>query len=102
MATGDIEKQLQAIFATHQVASYTGIVKEIRQLAPQIFLLRAVAGMVPPGKDKINPAGECHTNPGSEGRWRKNEIALLQNTPAAFHGRPELSTELTNELAALL
>jgi hypothetical protein len=34
-----------------------------------------------------------------DGRWR---IALLQNTPAAFHGRPDLSDQLTAELRAEL
>ena len=31
--------------------------------------------------------------------WR---IALYQNTPAQFHGRPELSRALTEELRQLL
>jgi hypothetical protein len=30
------------------------------------------------------------------------KIALLQNTPAAFHGRPELAEQLTNELTDAL
>jgi len=30
-----------------------------------------------------------------EGRWR---IVLLQNTPAQFHGRPELVEDMTREL----
>ena len=29
-------------------------------------------------------------------------IALLHNTPAAFHGRPELAEELTRELTDVL
>jgi hypothetical protein len=33
------------------------------------------------------------------GEWR---IALFQNTPAQFHGRPELVQELTEELRGLL
>ena len=34
-----------------------------------------------------------------DGRWR---IALFQNTPAQFHGRPELAQQLTEELRQLL
>jgi hypothetical protein len=33
------------------------------------------------------------------GHWR---IALFQNTPAQFHGRPELAKALTEELRQLL
>jgi hypothetical protein len=29
-------------------------------------------------------------------------VALLQSTPAAFHGRPELAEQLTRELTAVL
>jgi hypothetical protein len=34
-----------------------------------------------------------------DGQWR---VALYQNTPAAFHGRPDLSEALTAELRALI
>jgi hypothetical protein len=33
------------------------------------------------------------------GRWL---IALFQNTPAQFHGRPELAQQLTEDLRQLL
>jgi len=33
------------------------------------------------------------------GEWR---IALLQNTPAQFHGRPEMAEALTQDLRELL
>ncbi len=32
-------------------------------------------------------------------RWK---IAIYQNTPAAFHGRPELGEQLTEELRQVL
>src|SRR6185436_14082495 len=50
-----IDHELKQIFSNHQVASYVGIVREIRSLAPDIFIIRAVAGMVPPGKTEIMP-----------------------------------------------
>jgi hypothetical protein len=34
-----------------------------------------------------------------EGKWR---IALFQNTPAAFHGRPELAEQLSADLRHVL
>ena len=30
------------------------------------------------------------------------KIALLHNTPAAFHGRPQVAEQLTQELTAVL
>jgi hypothetical protein len=33
---------------------------------------------------------------------REPRIASLQNTPAAFHGRPQLAEQLTRELAEVL
>ncbi len=35
----------------------------------------------------------------SDGKWR---ILLFQNTPAQFHGRPELVQQMTEELRRLL
>ena len=81
---------LSQIFADHQAAAYLGIVKEVRVLSPDVAILRAVAGMVPPGQSDINP---------EQNKW---SIALFQNTPAAFHGRPELSERLTEELRQAL
>ena len=46
---------LSQIFADHQPAAYVGIVKEVRVLSPDVAILRAVAGMVPPGQSDINP-----------------------------------------------
>ena len=58
--------------------------------------------MVPPGLADINPAVNAVQSllaVRQDGRWR---IAQLQNTPAAFHGRPDLSDQLTGELRAEL
>jgi hypothetical protein len=61
-------------------------------------ILRAVAGMVPDGAKDINPAvNAVQTLVAAErgGMWW---IEVFQNTPAAFHGKPELSEALTREL----
>jgi uncharacterized protein (TIGR02246 family) len=97
-----IESQLRSIFEQHQTAAYVTKVRELRLLSADIALLRAVVGMVPPGMADINPAVNAVQSllaVKQDGRWR---IALLQNTPAAFHGRPDLSDQLTAELRAEL
>ncbi len=98
----EIEAELSRIFADHVTAAYVGIVREVRFLTAEVALLRAVAGMVPPGQSDINPAVntiQSFVAVKREGRWR---ITLYQNTPAQFHGRPELSQRLTDELRGLL
>jgi uncharacterized protein (TIGR02246 family) len=99
----EIEAYLAPIFAHHPTAAFVGKVREIRLLSETAALLRAVAGMIPPGHDDINPdVNAIQTLVAScdgDGRWR---VELFQNTPAAFHGRPEERERLTQELRALV
>ncbi len=98
----DIASTLQQIFANHPTAAYVAKVRSVRFLAPDVAVLRAVAGMVPPGQSDLNPAVntlQTLVAAKRDGQWR---IALFQNTPAQFHGRPELVQQLTEELRQLL
>ena len=98
----EIESHLSGIFADHMTAAYVGKVREVRFLTPDVAILRAVAGMVPHGKTDINPATNAIQSLVAvkrDDRWR---IALFQNTPAQFHGRPESVEQLTEELRKLL
>src|SRR5829696_467666 len=93
-----IEDHLRPIFADHLTAAYVTKVREIRNLGRDVGLLRAVAGMIPPGSDDINPAlNTIHTLVASQNAdgWR---AALFQSTPAAWHGHPQDSAALTEEL----
>ncbi len=98
----EIATTLGQIFADHVTARYVARIRDIRFLAPDVALLRAVVGMIPPGQADINPAVNAMQTTVAvrhAGEWR---IALLQNTPAQFHGRPEMAEALTVELRALL
>ena len=99
----EIEAHLAPIFAHHPTAAFVGKVREIRLLSETVALLRAVAGMIPPGHDDINPDVNAIqplvASRDRDGRWR---LELFQNTPAAFHGRPEERERLTQELRALV
>jgi uncharacterized protein (TIGR02246 family) len=91
---------LAGIFADHQVASFVTLIREVREIAPGVALLRAEVGMVPPGQSKINPktnAVQTLVAVQREGHW---EIELFQNTPAAWHGREADVERLTAELQA--
>jgi uncharacterized protein (TIGR02246 family) len=96
----DIGAHVSAIFAHHQTGTYVSIVREVRSIASDVAILTAVAGMTPAGKDDINPdlnAVQTVVAVQKSGAWR---IALFQNTPAAYHGRPDDAKKLTAELRA--
>ena len=94
----EIYDEISKVFSSHKVSTYVGIVREVRALSTTVFLLHSVAGMVPPEESKINPdvnAVQILIAKKDQGKFR---IAVYQNTPAAFHGRTELSQQLTEEL----
>ncbi len=98
----EIESVLRQIFADHPTAAFVGKVRSVRFLTSEVAVLRAVAGMVPPGQSDLNPAVntvQTLVAAKHQGQWC---IAVLQNTPATFHGRPELSEQLTEELRQVL
>lgn len=98
----EIAATLRHIFIDHPTPLYVGIVRTVRVPHPDVALLRAVAGMIPPGGADIDPAlnsvqGLVAVATGAG--WR---IAAFQNTPAQFHGRLDLGDALTMELRAHL
>ncbi|KAB8140345.1 SgcJ/EcaC family oxidoreductase [Chloroflexia bacterium SDU3-3] len=98
----EIFASLQQIFAHHPTGAYIGIVREVRQLVGGAALLRAVAGMVPPGAEGLNPAVHTIQSLVAIQEHDSWSIALYHNTPAQFHGRPELVEQLTSELEQAL
>ena len=94
----DIEDHLRPIFADHTTAAYVAKVREIRMLGRDVGLLRAVVGMIPPDSDDINPAGNTIQTLVAVQNAHGWQAALFQSTPAAWHGRPQDSAELTEEL----
>ncbi|WP_232697392.1 SgcJ/EcaC family oxidoreductase [Brevibacillus daliensis] len=98
----EIFSHLKPIFEDHPTATYVSKVKSVRFLGSDIAMVRAIAGMVPPGQSDLNPKVNTHHTlvvVSNEGNWR---IQLFQNTPAQFHGRPELVEQMTEELRELL
>ena len=98
----DVGAHISEIFSHHQTAAYVTIVREVRPISSDVVMLRANAGMVPPGKDELNPDRNAVQSMVAARKGGKWEIALFQNTPAAYDGRPELSRKLTEELRAVL
>lgn len=94
----EVEASLRDIFGNHETAVYIGKVREVRLLGDGVVLLRAVAGMVPRGTSKINPAVNTVQSLVAAGKGDAWRIELFQNTPAAWHGRPAAVEALTAEL----
>jgi len=98
----EIEALLAPIFRDHPTARFVGKVREVRSLGADAALVRAVAGMVPPGKADIMPErNTIQTLVASRqsAGWR---VEMFHNTPARFDGRPDLSESLTRELRQVL
>jgi uncharacterized protein (TIGR02246 family) len=96
-----IASEMQRIFDDHETAAYVAKVTSLRLLGANVALLRALAGMTPPGRSEVEPSRNAHQTVVAakhEGEWR---IVLFQNTPAQLHGRPELVEALTRELQAI-
>ncbi|MEO8061951.1 MAG: SgcJ/EcaC family oxidoreductase [Pseudomonadota bacterium] len=95
----EIEALLTPIFKDHPTARYVAKVRDVRMLSEDTAILRAVAGMVPPGKEDLMPDRNAiqtlvaSRQPGGE--WK---VEMFHNTPARFDGRPELAEKLTAEL----
>jgi uncharacterized protein (TIGR02246 family) len=98
----EIYSHLAPIFADHPTARFVSKVKSVRFLGPEAAILRAAAGMVPRGQSDINPAVNTHHTLAAGKNADVWRIELFQNTPAQFHGRPELVRQMTDELRALV
>jgi uncharacterized protein (TIGR02246 family) len=98
----EIYAVLDEIFANFPTASYVSIVKEVRTLSADSAMLLAVAGMIAEGHSDITPSVNAVQTLVVSIEKNQPRIALFQNTPAAFHGRPELSEQLSADLRAAM
>jgi len=87
-----IREHLRGIFENHPTATYVTKVREVRDFG-DVALLRAVAGMIPPGGGDLMPDRHAQQT-----LITRDRVVLFQNTPAQFHGRPEAVEALTAEL----
>ena len=93
-----ISAEMQRVFSDHATGSYVGKIRGVRMIGAQVALLRAMAGVVPAGQSDLDPklnAVQALIAEQRGGRW---QVILYQNTPAQFHGRPDLAQRLTEEL----
>jgi uncharacterized protein (TIGR02246 family) len=94
----EIRSQLSGIFNDHPTASYITLIRETKELAGNVVMIRAHVGMIPPGKKKIDPKKNAVQVTTARISGRSGEIILFQNTPAQYHGRAEDQKILTRQL----
>ncbi|MFD2923622.1 SgcJ/EcaC family oxidoreductase [Halobacillus naozhouensis] len=94
----EISTHLSEIFAQHPTPPFTSKVKEVRLLGEESAVLRAIVGMVPPGKSELNPELNAHQTLMAVKINHEWKVELFQNTPAQYHGRPDLAENMTEEL----
>ena len=98
----EIAATTKQIFAEHLTHTYVGKVREVRFLAPNVALLRAVVGFIAPGQTDLNVSLNAVQTLVAVKQSAEWHVELFQNTPAQFHGRPDLAQQLTDELRELL
>jgi len=98
----EIAAELGKIFRDHPVAAYVWKIRDIKELADGTVILRAVAGMMPPGSRTIKPERNVIHVLVARRQDDKFRIVSYQNTPARYDGRPQAVEALTAELQALV
>lgn len=96
----NIESHLSGIFAHHRTPRYVAKVRGVTFPGAGVAILSGVAGMVPHGRSELNPSLNAVQSLVAVRSGEGWTVALFQNTPAAFHGRPEATDALTGELTA--
>ena len=93
---------LHDVFSHHLTPPFVYKIKSACLLSEEVGMVRAMVGMIPPGKDELDPALHAHQTLVAKKQGEQWEAVLFQNTPAQFHGRPELVEQFTEELRPLV
>jgi uncharacterized protein (TIGR02246 family) len=95
-----LANDLGTIFKDHPTAKYVVKVRGVDTINADTAILRAVAGLVPPGKTEVRAETNAIIRLVAvlrDGQWK---AALLTNTPARYDGRPDAAKALHAELQA--
>jgi hypothetical protein len=86
-------------FSGHPTVTYVRKVRDVRFPIPDVGLLHAVVGRVPPGHTNVNPNVNATQSLVPVRASTKGLVTFFQNAPVAFHGHRELSQQLTDKLS---
>ena len=99
---GSIGEHLRQIFADHPTPKYVYRITGVTQISTEVAIVRAIAGMVPPGKTDLDPKLHAIHRLTAVHRGGAYRVALFQNTPARFDRRPQDLEQLTADLRAAM
>jgi uncharacterized protein (TIGR02246 family) len=94
----EAERVLSQIFAHHTPHRFVTIERSIRMFAPTVACYSGDLGSIEPGTNTLVESlnsRQVMVATQDETGWR---MRLLQTTPAALHGQPDLQIALTEEL----
>lgn len=86
---GAIGEHLRAIFGEHPTPKYVYSVTGVTQISTDVAIVRAIAGMVLPGKIDLDSQFNAVHRLTAVHRGGAYRVALFHNTPARLDRRPE-------------
>lgn len=99
---GSIGQHLREIFNDHPTPKYVYRITGVTQISTEVAIVRAIAGMVPPGGSDLDPKLHAIHRMTAVHRGGAYRIALFQTTPAQFHRRPHDLEQMTADLRAVM
>lgn len=99
---GAIGEHLAQVFRDHPTPAYVTKILGVTQVSTDVAIVRAIAGMAPPGATALEPSLNAVQRMVAVHRGGAYRVALLHTTPAALHGRPDEVARMTAELTAEL
>jgi len=94
----EIASTLSTVFQNELTGIYAASISDVREVAPGVVLLRAIVGTIPSDSFDLNLMVKATQSVVFVEREGDAKVALLQSTPAAFHGRSEVAELLSLEL----
>jgi uncharacterized protein (TIGR02246 family) len=94
----EIASTLATVFQNELTGRYAASIRDVVEIAPGVVLLRSIVGMIPPESFDLNVMVKATQSVVFLEHDDEVKVALLQSTPAAFHGRSDVAEVLTLEL----
>ncbi|MEQ8155759.1 MAG: SgcJ/EcaC family oxidoreductase [Clostridiaceae bacterium] len=94
----EIEEYLNGVLMKHEPLFHTTIIRSIRFITDDVCILETAVGTFFHDKEDIDPSLNIVQTVIVKKKNNSWLIEQLQNTPAVFHGHPELSAKLTEEI----
>jgi uncharacterized protein (TIGR02246 family) len=97
---GSIGEHLREIFSSHPTLAYVYRITGVTQISTEVAIVRAIAGMIPPGANDFDPKLHAVHRMTAVHRGGAYRVALFQNTPARLDNRPQDVEQMTADLRA--